>query len=226
MICLSWNRPSEKEQAHFLARCKDGDFNYDIKFKEATRESPLLTEKAEKLKKDGYVINHARVRLGSGREVFVEGKKLLQSWGHFQLPWASVEAHTPITEGTKFCVCAHEVATWIMNPLQVLYVDSKEPPTCMVSKALSTIDPNQAAFAFGSGTLQGHLLAGEERFGVEWRDDDSVWYEILSFSKPAHFLSVAGYPIVRFQQKMFAKHSTAAMMRAVEAAKEQDLTKP
>jgi hypothetical protein len=77
---------------------------------------------------------------------------------HFQLPWASVEAHTPITEGTKFCVCAHEVATWIMNPLQVLYVDSKEPPTCMVSKALSTIDPKQAAFAFGSGTLQGHLL--------------------------------------------------------------------
>jgi hypothetical protein len=69
-----------------------------------------------------------------------------------------VEAHTPITEGTKFCVCAHEVATWIMNPLQVLYVDSKEPPTCMVSKALSTIDPKQAAFAFGSGTLQGHLL--------------------------------------------------------------------
>lgn len=37
-------------------------------------------------------------------------------------------------------------------------MDSKEPPTCMVSKALSTIDPNQAAFAFGSGTLQGHLL--------------------------------------------------------------------
>ena len=61
---------------------RDGDFNYDIKFKEATRESPLLTEKAEKLKKDGYAINHARVRLGSGREVFVEGKKLLQSWGY------------------------------------------------------------------------------------------------------------------------------------------------
>lgn len=61
---------------------REGDFNYDIKFKEATRESPLLTEKAEKLKKDGYAINHARVRLGSGREVFVEGKKLLQSWGY------------------------------------------------------------------------------------------------------------------------------------------------
>lgn len=60
---------------------------------------------------------------------------------------------------------------------------------------------------------------------MEWRDDDSVWYEILSFSKPAHFLSVAGYPIVRFQQKMFAKHSIAAMMRAVEAAKEQELIK-
>lgn len=64
---------------------REGDFNYDIKFKEATRESPLLTEKAEKLKKDGYAINHARVRLGSGRDVFMEGKKLLQSWGYSAL---------------------------------------------------------------------------------------------------------------------------------------------
>ena len=106
---------------------------------------------------------------------------------HFQLPWVSVEARTPITEGTKFCVCAHEVATWIMNPLQVLYVDSKEPPTCMVSKALSKVDPNQAAFAFGSGTLQGHLLV--PYFGLEVvnlslvhyieRNDAMLWEVVL-----------------------------------------------
>ena len=113
--------------------------------------------------------------------------KLRCMCSHFQLPWASVEAHTPITEGTKFCVCAHEVATWIMNPLQVLYVDSKEPPTCMVSKALSTIDPNQAAFAFGSGTLQGHLLvpySGLEVVNLSLvhyieRNDAMLWEVVL-----------------------------------------------
>ncbi len=31
-------------------------------------------------------------------------------------------------------------------------------------------------FAFASGCLQNHLLAGEERFSVEWdQTDDSVW---------------------------------------------------
>lgn len=57
--------------------------------------------------------------------------------------------------------------------------------------------------------------AGEEKFAVEWREDDSVWYEISSFAKPANFLSFAGYPVARLQQKMFAKQSLAAMERAV-----------
>lgn len=57
--------------------------------------------------------------------------------------------------------------------------------------------------------------AGEEKFVVEWRDDDTVWYEISSFAKPANFLSFVGYPVARLQQKMFAKQSMAAMQRAV-----------
>jgi uncharacterized protein (UPF0548 family) len=94
-------------------------------------------------------------------------------------------------------------------------VDSKDSPFCPLSKAQSQTSAQQAAFAFGSGTLQGHLLAGEERFGIEWREDDSVWYEILSFSKPAHFLSAVGYPVVRFKQKLFTKQSTEKMVQAV-----------
>lgn len=48
-------------------------------------------------------------------------------------------------------MCAHEVVAWVMNPLQVLYVDSKSP---------SSVDQkhHQAAFAYGSGTLHGHML--------------------------------------------------------------------
>lgn len=43
------------------------------------------------------------------------------------------------------------MVTWVMNPLQVLYVDSKTP---------SSVDQKyqQAAFAYGSGTLHGHML--------------------------------------------------------------------
>lgn len=221
MLFLSWHRPSTKDQAACLARCKDGEFNYDTKFKGAIRDSSLSGDYAEELKRNGFAINHASVKLGSGKDAFLQGKKALQHWGHFQLPWASVDASTPITEGSKFCVCVHEVVAWVMNPLQVLYVDSKPP---------SSVDRKhqQATFAYGSGTLHGHMLAGEEKFVVEWREDDSVWYEISSFAKPANFLSFAGYPVARLQQKMFTKQSIAAMQRAVAVSQtdSQTLVKP
>lgn len=31
-------------------------------------------------------------------------------------------------------------------------------------------------FKFGQTTLEGHALAGEESFAVNWRPDNSVWY--------------------------------------------------
>ena len=32
-------------------------------------------------------------------------------------------------------------------------------------------------FEFGQTTLEGHSLAGEERFSVQWcKEDDSVWW--------------------------------------------------
>ena len=35
-------------------------------------------------------------------------------------------------------------------------------------------------FGFAYGTLPDHAATGEERFLIEWnQDDDSVWYDIL-----------------------------------------------
>ncbi|KAL3679825.1 hypothetical protein R1sor_022781 [Riccia sorocarpa] len=150
-------------------------------------------------------------------------KDKLQNWRHLQLGWASVDPTTPIKVGGKFGIVVHEVVAWLVNPLQIAYLsDGKEDHTT----SLSMIEPRNEmkavesrasrAFAFGGGTLRGHLLAGEERFAVEWNEeDDSVWYEILSFSKPAHFLTVAGFPILRYQQKLFAKQSSEAMIRDI-----------
>ena len=49
---------------------------------------------------------------------------------------------------------------------------------------------------------------------MEWQEDDSVWYDILAFSRPNHFLARLGYPIVRRLQRRFARDSAAAMKRA------------
>jgi len=60
---------------------RDGGFNYDNKFKGATRESPISGHRAEELKREGFVINHSSVKLGSGEDAFLQGKKALQNWG-------------------------------------------------------------------------------------------------------------------------------------------------
>ena len=63
-----------------------------------------------------------------------------------------------------------------------------------------------------------HALAGEERFLVERLDDDSVWYDLYSFSTPRHWAARYGYPFLRRLQKRFARDSMKAMANAVKAA--------
>jgi uncharacterized protein (UPF0548 family) len=62
-------------------------------------------------------------------------------------------------------------------------------------------EPRRRGFAYG--TLAGHPLRGEELFTVEWRDDDSVWIEIRSFSRPSSWWWWAVYPAVRLAQQIF-----------------------
>ena len=73
------------------------------------------------------------------------------------------------------------------------------------------------ATASFTAPLPGHVESGEERFQVEWnRSDDTVWYDILAFSRPNHVLTRLGYPIVRRIQKKFARDSATAMQLAVK----------
>jgi uncharacterized protein (UPF0548 family) len=65
--------------------------------------------------------------------------------------------------------------------------------------------------AFAIGTLPSHAEQGEERFMVEWLEDDSVWYDLLVFSKPRHLLAKTAYPVSRYLQKKFARDSMNAM---------------
>lgn len=204
MFFLSWSRPSPKDQKACLE--KTGSFNYNGRHKGATAKSLSTLQEDKQLSEEGYLLNHARVLIGSGRETYEKGKHALQNWRHFQMSWTFVEPTTPIKSGVKFCVCVKEVLPWLMMPLQVVYVNENKRDGKV-----------KASFSFGGGTLQGHLLAGEERFSVELDDNNQVWYEILSFSKPAHFLSSIGYPYVQFRQKYFAKKSADAVLKHLSA---------
>ncbi|WOL09748.1 hypothetical protein Cni_G18501 [Canna indica] len=208
---LTWGKPTREQQKACIARC--GDFNYDPKFLGASIFPPsghgddeVAVGEEKSLSNNGFFINRSRVLLGSGPCTFDLAKSALLSWKHVGLPWAFVDPETPVAKGERFCICAKQVIPWLVMPLQIAYVRDDVAGTSPVVKAY---------FGFGSGTLKGHLLAGEERFSVKWDKNDDVWYEVYSFSKPAQFLSVISYPFIKLSQKSFAKQSADAVKKHV-----------
>lgn len=155
----------------------------------------------------GHVVDHTRIKLGEGETVFAAAKAGLERWEQFHLGW--VEAWpptTPIQAGQVVSVAARILGVWLLNACRIVYV-------------VNELGPLQR-FGFAYGTLPGHVESGEERFTVEWHEaDSSVWYDILAFSRPHHFLARLGYPYGRILQKRFARDSTAAMLRAVASAR-------
>lgn len=204
MDFLRWACPSPEEQKSCID--KSVALNYNSKYKGASAEPASSLQENEELAKDGFFVNHAKVLLGSGPDTYEKGKTALQTWKHFGMNWAFVDPKTPVQTGVKLCVCVKEIVPWIMMPLQVVFVNERK----MAKKPV-------ASFSFGSGTLKGHLLAGEECFSVELDENNQVWYEILSFSKPDHFISRIGYPYARLRQKYFANQSSCAMQKYVSS---------
>ena len=155
-----------------------------------------------------YVIDHNRVALGKGQATFERAKLALARWEMFELGWLQLcWPDAPLTVGTTVGVLVPLLGFWLLNACRIVYV----------------IDEQQAAlarFGFAYGTLPGHLEAGEERFLVEWnRTDDTVWYDILAFSRPHHWLARVGYPVARLFQKRFARDSKHAMRKIYDATK-------
>ncbi|GAU34245.1 hypothetical protein TSUD_210270, partial [Trifolium subterraneum] len=142
MVFFSWVRPTTKDQNTCIN--KSGTFNYDDKYKGATAKSLSSLKEDKGFSKDGFLLNNARVLMGTGVDTFEKGKSALRSWRHFGMNWAFVDPKTPIQQGAKFCICVKEFLPWLMMPLQVVYVNE------------TRITKNSgASFGFGSGTLQG-----------------------------------------------------------------------
>lgn len=152
----------------------------------------------------GYVVDHTRQKLGQGEAVFEITKQAMQQWQPFQLGWvAPYSIETPITKGEVVVVVARVLGLWWLNACRIVYTIDEQ-------------NPNKFGFAYG--TLPGHAESGEERFMIEIGDAGNVWYDILAFSQPNHWLTRLGYPLARRMQKRFARGSVAAMQQAVSSS--------
>jgi uncharacterized protein (UPF0548 family) len=99
------------------------------------------------------------------------------------------------SSGATVAVLVNHLGFWSLNAARVVYVFQEE-----------------RRFGFAYGTLEDHAEKGEERFSIEWSDNDSVWYDILAFSRPRQWQAQIAQPISRALQKRFARDSKAAMV--------------
>lgn len=187
---LSLRKPSAERLKEFLASQSKRDFTYPAVG--ATAANPP----------SGYIVDHTRIKLGEGGKVFAAARTALERWEQFRLGW--VEAWppaTPIQSGQVVAVIARLCGLWSLNACRIVYVVKEEK-----------------RFGFAYGTLPEHAETGEERFTVDWQEDDAVCYDILAFSRPRQLLARLGYPLARRLQKRFARDSAAAMQRAIRAS--------
>ncbi|MBA2737675.1 MAG: DUF1990 domain-containing protein [Pyrinomonadaceae bacterium] len=185
--------PSDEQIENFVAAQRDLPFSY--------REVGASQSRIPA----GYPINHHRIQLGIGADAFARAKAALQSWTMYRLEWTHLyPINPPIAVGEVVCVIANHRFCRSLNPCRIIYV-------------LEEAGGAAERYGFAFGTLPGHSEEGEERFIVEWRrDDDSVWYEILSFARPHHILAKIGFPFVGLFQQKFGIDSKRAMLGAVK----------
>jgi len=180
--------PSDFTISRFIADQQDRPFTYSAVG--ATSETPP----------HGFVVDHNRIQLGRGLPLYERAVSGLKRWQQFDLGWVSiVPGNIPIEIGMTVAVKARAFGTWSLNATRIVYVVNETE-----------------CFGFAYGTLPDHVECGEERFMVEFNDaDESVWYDIIAFSKPQHPLVKMTYPLARMLQKRFARDSMARMKTLV-----------
>ena len=183
-------KPADKTIRQFVSSQNDLPFSYREVGATGSETPPA-----------NYNVDHNRIRLGDGENTYQRAVSALRSWKQFDLGWVTiVPPNTPVEATRTVAVLAHTFGFWSLNACRIVYVIEEKEPV--------------KHFGFAYGTLPDHVECGEERFTIEWHEDDSVWYDIYAFSRPQHPLVRLGFPIARKLQKRFVRDSLAVMTRA------------
>lgn len=192
---FSLTRPSDDDIESFLSRQSRSNFSY--------REVGATANGLPRF----YNIDRTRVRLGQGEATWNRAVEAVRTWQMFNISWLRLcWPSSPIRTGTDVAIVVRHFGFWSLSACRVVYV-------------IDEMTPKSRRYGFAYGTLPEHVEKGEERFAVELNaKDESVWYDMLAFSRPRKCLAVVGYPLSRLLQHRFAVASKAAMLAATRPA--------
>ena len=192
---LTLSKPTRHAVNRFLQACENRRFTYDQIGATLQNRMP-----------SGFSYDSCQIRLGKGRSTFRKAIGAFQEWKMF--PHAMTKVLTPtasIDVGQSVAIQFRAFLFWSVCPCRIVYVINEQCESA-----------SRHRYGFAYGTLPGHVEQGEERFLLEWnRETDEVWYSIIAFSTPRHFLAKLAYPYARYQQWKFRKLSCESMSAAV-----------
>ncbi|CAL5219915.1 g1845 [Coccomyxa viridis] len=118
-------------------------------------------------------------------------------------------------------------AAYVLTPLRITYAVESSGVHCIPGSEATCNIRQLPCFAKGERfdlaltSLEGSALGIEERYSVQWcQEDDSVWYEMYAISKPATLDAYLGYPLLRYYQRKVREASIAVMKKLL--APEED----
>lgn len=179
----------------------------------------------------GYRPFSREVRLGSGDERFRLARESLMAWGVQRGASMAVQdvqrsegdAYRPVDFDASGQPVRAAARLSGQNPGEDGRVHVEGGMTATLSLRLGPFrlsspvrvvyvidEARRAGFAYG--TLPGHQLHGEESFVVDYRDDDSVWLVVRSFSRPAGSWRALPSPVLRRLQSRLTTRYLRALL--------------
>ncbi|KAL4528839.1 hypothetical protein Ndes2437A_g03375 [Nannochloris sp. 'desiccata'] len=205
-------RPSHSDRRALERRIPSLQFNFPhVGITTNTKE--LNFQDLQDLK--GWAINRTRAQVGTGREAYNKAVAALLTWRHFYFDWAFTNAPT-IKRNASVVVIAQSLFLWSMNPLRITSVEKNIHRKVKNKSGTGVRQQQRKCYqtSFAHTTVAGHQISGEERFTVEWnKENDSVWYEVYTISKPATLVATLAQPLLRFYQRLFVVQSIQAMKK-------------
>jgi uncharacterized protein (UPF0548 family) len=186
----------------------------------ASLEDSPLTYSPERMTREaaprGWTVDHNRLSLGRGAKTFERGCEALKNWLQFDLGWVrQVRPAVPIELGAIAAVESYTGGLYATNFARVIDIYNNE--SCGGRDPASGLEAGERRrWGFAYGTLPVHVEMGEERFLIEMElESEEVFYDILAYSRPRHWLVRLGYLYARACQRRFARESKARMLRAL-----------
>lgn len=153
----------------------------------------------------GYTVHHTRLKLGHGPLVYAYACDALRTMQQFQLGWVDCwPRDIQIASGEQIAIMGRAFGVWWVN-------------ACRIAYALD-VGGSSKKFGYAHGTLPHHVARGEERFQIEMNADETVWFDILAFSRPNTWLARLGYPVLQRAQRRFGTAASERLQQLVVRA--------